>query len=301
MTLPTFLVIGAEKAGTTWLYDRLRRHPNIFMPSVKEIHYFNRLDSNLKRRDNYEKHGVDWYENHFQSLEGESEVGEATPMYLCDREAPKRIHEVIPNVKLIASLRYPPDRAHSHYWMARGKGTVSDELIKMVEAKGKRFIKRGYYDKQLERYYSYFDKNQILVVIHEELFSDPVQHLNRICSFLGVEEDFYQEQEWIYRNVNSSSAVRSAVLQRMIEQTALWMRDHELSRKALNYLKELGITDWLKSKNSEPRDYPPMSSEVQRKLDHHYISTIQGVEHLLGRQIKCWRRRTSQDISNPLG
>ena len=67
MTSPTFSVIGAEKAGTTWLYDRLRRHPDIFMPDVKELHYFNHRNSNLEvPANNYEKQDLDWYKAHFE-------------------------------------------------------------------------------------------------------------------------------------------------------------------------------------------------------------------------------------------
>ena len=73
--LPNFLVVGAQRAGTTWMHDRLRRHPDVFMPSVKELHFFNRKGSNLETTD--ETKDLDWYEYHFRNAENESAVGEA--------------------------------------------------------------------------------------------------------------------------------------------------------------------------------------------------------------------------------
>jgi hypothetical protein len=73
--LPNFLIIGAEKAGTTWLYDRLKRHPDIFMPEVKEIHYFNSRKSTLESNSHYEDHDLDWYRDFFRHQKKEKACG----------------------------------------------------------------------------------------------------------------------------------------------------------------------------------------------------------------------------------
>jgi len=296
---PNFLIIGAEKAGTTWLYDRLRRHPNVFMPEVKEIHYFNHLNSNRRPCRNYGKHDLEWYEDHFRHRERESAVGEATPMYLCDKKAPARIAEHLPSVRLIACLRYPTDRAYSHYWMAQGKRHIDLEFREVVQRREERFIERGYYGKQLEKYLSCFGREQLQVLIHEELFANPVQHLNRVCAFLDVDDTFFQNQDWITEAINSSSAVRSPFVSRAIGGLAKWMRDHSGFRQILDVIKGVGVADRLKQANRVSRDYPEMPDALRHKLDELYAPTVQRVEQILGRRVKVWRDRCTAPIPEP--
>ncbi|WP_251963753.1 sulfotransferase domain-containing protein [Salinibacter ruber] len=297
--LPNFLVIGAEKSGTTWIYDRLRRHPDIFMPEVKEVHFFNRLNSNFETRQNYKEHDLEWYRAHFRNREREAAVGEATPMYLCDEKAPERIHLHAPDVGLIACLRYPTDRAYSHYWMARGKKHTTRSFQEVVQSRSPRFINRGRYGKQLDRYLSHFDRSQIHILVHEELFADPIEHLNEICSFLGVDDTFYRDQSWITDTVNRSSTVRSTILHKMIGRTAKWMRDHEGFRQMIDLLKKSGITDRVKEANKAPRDYPDMPYKLRHELDQYYAPTVQRVEEVLNREIQPWRNRSTASTLEP--
>lgn len=293
---PNFLIIGAEKAGTTWLYDRLRRHPDIFMPGVKEIHYFNELNSNHQPRRNYEKHDLEWYTDHFRQRENETAVGESTPMYLCDEQAPERIRTHLPDVRLIACLRHPTDRAYSHYWMARGKNHTEYSFQQVVDRKVSKFVKRGRYGVQLKRYLERFKRAQLQVVIHEELFADPVHHLNELCAFLGVEDTFYRDQDWITDAVNRSSTVRSTFFHRAIGTVAKWMRDRNGFRQALDALKKTGLTDRIKQANKQSRDYPDIPSDLRFELDNYYGSTVQEVEEILGRRIRVWRKQSTATI-----
>ncbi len=296
---PNFLIVGAEKSGTTWLYDRLRIHPDVFMPEVKEIHYFNKLNSKKQKRRNYENHDFEWYKDHFRKWEGESAVGEATPMYLCDKKAPKRIRYYLPAVRLVACLRYPTDRAYSHYWMSRGKEHTTRSFQEVVQCRLPRFIERGRYGEQLERYLSYFDRSKILVLVHEEMFDEPTQHLNKVCSFLGIDDSFYRNQSWITEPVNRSSTIRSTLLHRGISTAAKWMRDREGLRQMLDLLKASGITDRIKQINKVHRDYPDMPNNLREELDQYYAPTIQRVEEVLNRHIWPWRDRSSAFIPKP--
>ena len=296
---PNFLLIGAEKSGTTWLYDRLRRHPDVFMPEVKEIHYFNRLNSNLNPRGNYKKHDITWYRDHFRRKGNERAVGEATPMYLCDEAAPERIRRHLPDVKLIASLRYPTERAYSHYWMARGKEHTDLEFADVVSRRDDRFIRRGQYGRQLDRYLSLFGEDQLFVLIHEELFSKPSECLNAVCSFLEVDDGFYREQSWMTETVHQASKVRSTLLQETINTTTKWMRDHEGFRQILDMVKKIGVADRIKRANKATREYPEMPDHLRRELDAFYVSTVQRVEEILGRRIDVWRERAEMPVPEP--
>ena len=112
--LPTFLVIGAPRSGTTWIARNLREHPEICLSKKKELHFFD-------RDENYER-GIAYYESFFtRCSEQQHAIGEATPDYIHVPVAAKRIKEHLPHAKLIVSLRNPRDRVYSRDWNARGK------------------------------------------------------------------------------------------------------------------------------------------------------------------------------------
>ena len=109
--LPNFIGIGAPKAGTTWLFNCLQEHPQVFVAPVKETKFFD--DENIEGR-------ILEYEAHFRGAEGAIAVGEISTRYLSsNRGAAERIHRYLPEVRLFVSLRNPSDQAYSHYWHLR--------------------------------------------------------------------------------------------------------------------------------------------------------------------------------------
>jgi hypothetical protein len=220
-------------------------------------------------------------------------------MYLCDEAAPERIRRHLPDVKLIASLRYPTERAYSHYWMARGKEHTDLEFADVVSRRDDRFIRRGQYGRQLDRYLSLFGEDQLFVLIHEELFSKPSECLNAVCSFLEVDDGFYREQSWMTETVHQASKVRSTLLQETINTTTKWMRDHEGFRQILDMVKKIGVADRIKRANKATREYPEMPDHLRRELDAFYVSTVQRVEEILGRRIDVWRERAEMPVPEP--
>lgn len=289
--LPNFLIVGAPKAGTTWLYSRLRRHPDVFMPSVKELNFFNHDGGSSRESDNLETKNRDWYEYHFQNAEGKTAVGEASADYLWHASAPRRIYELLPNVRLIACLRHPTARAWSDYWMVRGLENSIPEFNRLVEQEDNRFVKIGRYGEHLTRYLSLFDRGQMLILIYEEVFSEPFKSLNEICSFLEVDDTYYQDQSWVTGTENSSSSIRSGLLHEIVVATGTWMRHTEGARQVLDALKATGLTDLIKDANRKPREYPEMDPEVRKELDEYYAPTLLRVEDIVGRKIGAWREK----------
>ena len=122
MLVPNFLVIGAAKAGTTALYDYLRQHPQVFMTPVKETNYF---ASEERPRDyggpgdaKWNEHSItarDAYCDQFRDLTTETAVGEASPLYLYGPTVPERLRRQVPDARLVAVLRHPPDCAYSAF------------------------------------------------------------------------------------------------------------------------------------------------------------------------------------------
>jgi|SRR5690242_3518862 len=115
MILPHFLIIGAQRCGTTSLFEYLARHPDVAPPSAKELHFF---DSEYHKGDA-------WYRERFPSLRNGFITGEATPYYIFHPHTPTRVRDWNSKVKLIVLLRNPVDRAYSHYHHEVRLGTES--------------------------------------------------------------------------------------------------------------------------------------------------------------------------------
>jgi len=107
--LPNFLGLGAQRCGTTWIYECLREHPDVFMSQRKEINFFSDIYSN-----NYYK-GISWYSNFFIYSNEEKIKGEITPEYLLDDKAPIRIERNLGQIKFLVVVRNPVQRAFSAY------------------------------------------------------------------------------------------------------------------------------------------------------------------------------------------
>lgn len=208
-TLPDFIIIGAQKSGTTSLYHYLGQHPHLVPSRVKEIHWF---DGGLKPDvDNFLK-GEAWYRAYFplrRHLDKHQQVFEASPLYLFNPLVPKRIAELIPQVKLIAILRNPVQRAISHYYHERRIGYESLPLMEALRAEEQRlkplidkedyksdgFIHysykiRGHYHEQIKRYLNHFAIKNILLINSEMLLRQPSVTLQRVFRFVGVDTEF---------------------------------------------------------------------------------------------------------------
>ncbi len=206
--LPDFLIIGAQRGGTTSLYKYLAEHPSVAAPPLgKGAHFF---DTNYSL-------GEEWYRGHFPtraiarlSRFGAARItGESSPYYLFHPHAPKRVAEMLPGVKLIAMLRDPVTRAHSHYWheVARGFESLSfeeaiereperlePELARMradpdynsFEHQHHSYLSRGLYADQLAAWYAFFPRESILLVSSEDFFAEPDRVFRRVLEFLGL-------------------------------------------------------------------------------------------------------------------
>lgn len=204
--LPHFLIIGAQKAGTESLFFYLAQHPHILRGIRKEVHFF---DGGLNPKvDNYAK-GEKWYRSNFPLKERKNDrmkTFEASPLYMFNPLAAKRIFKLIPAVKIIALLRNPTERAISHYFHEKRKGreplsigrALHEEesrlhrLLQSKDYKNETFIHhsykhRGLYKDQIQRYLRFFSRNQILILCSEEFFDRPVETLRRVFEFVGVD------------------------------------------------------------------------------------------------------------------
>lgn len=197
---PSFLVIGAAKSGTTSLFGALKRHPDVCLPRIKEINYF----SDLYGR------GPGWYRRQFplrwKAAHARAITGDASPAYLGVPESPARIHAYFGDqVRLVALLRNPVDRAWSHYRhrrridaeplgfeqaiereMERGADAGPSERRRKGIAGWDWYLGGGNYARLLGRYLAYYPLSALHVMFYEELTADPAVELDRLSEFLGI-------------------------------------------------------------------------------------------------------------------
>lgn len=233
--LPDFIIIGAQKCGTTSLYDDLIKHPSILPSFTKEVDFFNKK---------FHK-GVEWYRAHFPSVvykycithiyKQDFITGEASPDYIIYPHSPKRISTVLPGVKIIVLLRNPVDRAYSHYYheIRQKRETLSfEDAIGMEEERLRgefekmtndenyysfnyntySYLSRGIYIEQLKRWSNYFNKEQILILKSEDFFEDSQAVFQRTLQFLNLPswqpEYFGKDNVGYYPKMEASTRCR---------------------------------------------------------------------------------------------
>jgi hypothetical protein len=231
MPLPDFLIAGVPKAGTTALHAALTRHPQLFLPAVKEPKFFlsdgppgnsggpgdaQTYQEHIWRREDYEKL--------FVPAPRGSRRGEATPFYLYDTAAHERMHRLIPNARIVLLLRDPVDRAHSnwtHLWTA-GLEPEADFLTACrLEAERKaagwadfwHYVSLGRYGEQLQHLLRFYSREQILLLRYQDLRYAPAATLDRVCEFIGVRTGLLTEvpAENVNRHVVHDTPVNAAL------------------------------------------------------------------------------------------
>lgn len=209
MIMPNFLIIGAAKAGTTSLYGYLVQHPQVYMSPIKEPRFFALEGEQLDFRgpaqsiNHTSVTSLEEYSQLFQEVTSETAIGEASTIYLSNPLAPERIKHYIPDVKLIAILRDPCERAFSSYLHLVRDGYETLSFAEAIEAEPVRiqenwqplwyYKERGFYYEQLQRYFAIFKPEQIKIYLYEDLATDSTAVTQDIARFLGIDDNFTPE------------------------------------------------------------------------------------------------------------
>jgi hypothetical protein len=200
--LPSALILGAQRSGTTSLFNYLVQHPDVLPPLGKEIHYF----------DLHYGRGNRWYRGRFpydHRLRGGALTLDASPYYLMHPQAPGRAVRLLPDAKLVAVLRNPVERAFSHYQHEVRDGRETLSFSQAIEQEPERlageeerlradpgyysynhhrysYACRGRYIEQLRRWAEHFPRSRFLVLQSERLFREPAEVLGAVQAFLGL-------------------------------------------------------------------------------------------------------------------
>ena len=198
---PNFFIVGTPKGGTTSLFNYLEQHPEIFVPEVKEPHYFSMPEvTKTYYKTQFITNEGD-YKNLYAEAEGFKAIGDFSSSYLYHSDSAKKIKQFNPEAKIIVVLRNPWERSLSHYLMDYTQGYISVPLAKVLDspeefpAYYQQYVSVSAYADQLRAYYEVFPKEHLLIVLSEDLFQHTQQELEKIFSFLGVEKSFVPKAE----------------------------------------------------------------------------------------------------------
>jgi hypothetical protein len=250
--LPTFLVIGAMKSGTSSLRDYLGAHPDVYVPPEEELHFFT-------GSHNWSK-GVGWYRAHFEAAGDVTAVGEKSPTYSMHPEfpgVPKRIAGIVPDVRLLYIVRHPLQRITSHFVHQFGRGHEHQPINRAVRGDC-RYVDTTRYAMQLDRYLDWFPAEQIMVVTADQLDHDRVATFRRIASFCGVDPD--------------------------VELDALGTRQHESSEKQV----PVGITAKLRSVPAVRRVAESLPAPLRARLGAATRRSLKPEELRLDASTEAW-------------
>jgi hypothetical protein len=267
--LPSFLVIGAIKAATTWISHHLRRSPAVFMPSI-EPHYFTREFAR----------GLDWYEGLFKDAEPSQIVGEKTADYLANPEAPARASKLLPNAALIASLRNPVERAYSDYCMLFRRGAVSgaiEDYLDPRHAEFRRFLNNGLYHKHIKAWLDHYPRKRLLVLTMEDVVEDPDSSLRSIAKTIGLRQPLVAAADNDRVN-DSRESFLPLELRRLLSPL----------KRAVAPLRGTAAFESVRATLARPIQYPKLSNELRLRLADFYRDDISALESLLRRDLGHW-------------
>jgi len=269
---PNFLYIGPNKAGSTWIYEALRFHPEVYLARAKELHYF----------DIYYDQGPDWYYGHFQDAQPSHRIiGEISHDYMYSAEACARIAAELDGVRLMVCLREPVERAFSEYLYMIRQGYVRGTFDEAVE-QFPSILEHSRYGKYLLQYKNTFGPDALLVTDFNRLKSDPAAYFLELCAKLGIAQDL--PAAFPKSEVLSAAAPRNHALARFARQGALFMRRRGWA-KAITHIKS---QPWVQNmlyrpyaKGERPRIDPNTSARLKavfaedvRLLDREFGQTF---------------------------
>lgn len=301
MALPDFLVIGAPKAGSTALHAALAQHPQLYLSRIKEPKYFLCDDTPPPQHGGPgDAHsGREWvwqrleYEALFDIAPAGVLKGESTPFYLSDFAAQQRIRRTIPDVKLIAVLRDPIDRAYSNWTHLWSDGlepigdfmeacAVEDDRIAAGWAPFWRYKSLGLYGAQLRKLYGIFPRRQVHLLRYKELVDTPQATLNRIFAFLGVDENVISEVP----SENVSTYVAPTLINRLLQG---FMRGGAaVGRFFPPQVWRKAALPLLWALKREERNRPELREEDRERLIEFFVDDIELLEELTGESYREW-------------
>lgn len=294
--LPNFVVIGAPKSGTTSLFYYLKQHPEIFLPTRKELHYFafpqlekhacgpgdrDTLSALCSTREAYEKH--------YASIRQEKAVGDVSPSYLYyANDVAERILQELGRVKIIAILRDPAEKAFSQYMhLVRDHRENLGFYEALLAEQGRReagwsdiwrYVESSLYSERLAKYVAVFGQENVKVLLFSDLVENPQAVTRDVFRFLGVDEDYKSDTERIYNRTGTSrSKLISEFLSRPNPVKSVIKR---AVPERLRISLRLALLNWNTGGKGE------MDAASREYLEAYFKNDIAALKDILARQLE---------------
>jgi len=283
MILPNFLIIGASKAATTSLHQYLDDHPEVFMSRIKEMNFFAYSPDGLgfPKEWNKESHHrfpaktLEEYTACFEEAGAAKAIGESSPLYLDSPLAPRRIRSVIPESRIVVSLRNPVDRIVSDFKM-RVRCGFSEDSFKESFQPGSQLYDLGFITERLAVYYEFFGADRIKVILFDDLAVRLAAVVRDLYSFVGVDPDFAPD---LSRQYNAAPENRRLTVRGRIRASVRAIRDYTLGRTRPD--RETG------GRSNNPATVPDPKID-QGVITATYREDILALQKLIGRDLDSW-------------
>lgn len=286
-----FFIVGTAKAGTSALHAYLCTRPEVCMCSVKEPNYFS-YEEIAAQGLYYRKQNVQTeaeYHNLFRPRTTARLFGEASVSYLYYPMVARRIYNYNPKAKILICLREPVRRAYSHYCMDYALGLVK-EPIETIWRNGAAHPKTGNhyrqyfqiseYSTQVWNYLDVFPREQILIILHEELCMNSKRTMSMLSGFLGIEPPVVHDELPLE---NVSGVAKSGLIR--------WLYRHHNIRKTLRGMFSDTLRDRLKNILFSKSGLPDFPDALQRELQSHYAPMNESLQALTGLDLHCWEKK----------
>ncbi|NJL83394.1 MAG: sulfotransferase [Chloroflexaceae bacterium] len=300
MKLPTFLIFGVQKAGTTSIYSYLKEHPQIYMSPLKETNFLSKDSDNLSPEE-WENHqfssekrakirNFEQYCQLFTEADGEIAIGEASPNYLFHYETSiKNIRRFLPDVQLIAILRDPAERAYSDYLMHIRDNIPlkSKSFGTLIESHPQSFIfRKGFYYTPLKQFFDAFSSDKIKIYLYDDLCEDALGLMQDMFEFVGVDRQFCPN---VLRKEQVAEIPKSRVVnQILVEKNPLRTTVSLILKSFLPVESRQRLRRRFIEWNSHSKSQSPLLIKYRQKLIDMYHDDLLKLEDLIQRDLSGW-------------
>ncbi|MDX2410539.1 MAG: sulfotransferase [Woeseiaceae bacterium] len=287
-----FLCIGAQKSGTTFVASSFRSHPEIQLPTSKELHFFS-PKGEYKTEGGFAQCNADkdieWYGQQF--VPDDRKKGEISTHYLFDPASAGKIKEAYPDIKIFSILRNPVDRAFSQYNMERYKtGKERRSLIKIIqEEPDNEIMARGLYARQLAPYMRQFSDDQLRVYLFDDMKRDPAAFFLDLFSFIGVDTSVVPPS--LNKRMNKSRKTKFVFIPRFVRFIRTTLEAAGL-RNIIRTLNRWGVAQQLRKFNNRYNQVATdfeMSPVERAALHEYFVDDIEQLEKLINRDLSHWK------------
>ncbi len=264
-----FIIIGAAKSATTWLQTQLQSDLAVYMPDP-ELHYFSRKYSR----------GQDWYLSQFSEEGLGRTVGEKSNSYLYEPEAAGRLHRDLPQVKLIAQLRNPVERAYSSYCMLFRRGEVGPDVESCLDpstGENMQILGSGNFASHLQAYIDLFGRERLLILFFEGVSDDPEKQMSRVRAHLGLPPRHIAPEGREKVKDKAAPLVPAGLRKRLA-----WMKP------IVRPLRGTPAFENARGLIARKTEYPQLTDDIRKRLNEYYAPSIEALEQISGQSLHHW-------------